>query len=75
MANQNFDVICKVIAEKMDIDAAGITMESSLSELEIDSLDMVEIIMSIEEELGISLEELTDVKTVGDVMSFIEAQG
>lgn len=67
-----FETIKKVIAEKNDIDPEIITMDSTLQELEIDSLDMVEIIMALEEELDVSLEELTDVQKVGDVVEFVQ---
>lgn len=69
-----FEAVKKVIAEKMDVDPSKITMESSLQDMQIDSLDMVEIVMAIEEELNISLEDLTDAKTVGDVVNFIQSK-
>ena len=69
-----FETVQKVIAEKMELDPASIKMDSSLQDLEIDSLDMVEIIMGIEEEMGVSLEELKDVATVGEVVAYIDAQ-
>ena len=67
-----FETIRKIIAEKMDIEEDSISEDSSLQDLEIDSLDMVDIIMSIEEEMGVSLEELTDVKKVSDVVDYVK---
>lgn len=64
--------IAKVIAEKMDIPESEITAEKTLEDLKIDSLDMVEIVMDLEDELGVSLEDMTDVKTVGDVVAYIQ---
>ena len=69
-----FEKIRKIIAEKMDLEESKITMEASLQDLDIDSLDMVDIIMEIENEMGVSLEELKDVQTVGDVVNFIQAK-
>lgn len=69
-----FETVQQVIAEKMEIEPSKIALESSLQDLEIDSLDMVEVIMGIEEELGISLEDLTDAQTVNDVVVFIDNQ-
>lgn len=69
-----FEIVQKVIVEKMEIDPSKITLEASLQDLEIDSLDMVEVIMGIEEEMGISLEDLTDAQTVNDVVVFIDNQ-
>lgn len=69
---KEFEVIKKIIAEKMDIDESSIKMDSSLQDLQIDSLDMVEIIMSVEEELGVSLEEVTNVEKISDLLDFIK---
>ena len=68
------EAIKKVIAEQMDIDAQKITLDSTFEELDIDSLDMVEIVMALEEELDVSLEELEDVKSVNEVVDYIKAQ-
>lgn len=68
-----FETIRKVIAEKMEIEESKITMDSTLQDLDIDSLDMVDIIMDIENEMNISLEDLKDVEKVGDVVEFVKA--
>ena len=68
------EAIKKVIAEQMDIDAADITMDSTFADLNIDSLDMVEIVMALEEELDVSLEDLEEVKSVKEVVDYIKAQ-
>ena len=68
------ETIKKVIAEQMDIDAADITMDSTFADLNIDSLDMVEIVMALEEELDVSLEDLEEVKSVKEVVDYIKAQ-
>ena len=67
-----YEKICEIIADKMDIDASDIAMESSFESLKIDSLDMVEIVMDIEEEFDISIEEAENLKTVADLVNFIE---
>ena len=67
-----FETIRKIIAEKMEIDESKITLDSTLQDLDIDSLDMVDIIMDIENELNISLEDLKDVEKVGDVVDFVK---
>lgn len=67
-----FEKIQGIISDKMDIPVEKITMEASLQDLDIDSLDMVDIIMDIENELGVSLEDLKDVQTVGDVVVFVQ---
>ncbi|MEI6102195.1 MAG: acyl carrier protein [Eubacteriales bacterium] len=67
-----YEKIVEIFADKMDIDASDIAMESSFESLKIDSLDMVEIVMDIEEEFDISIEEAENLKTVADLVNFIE---
>lgn len=67
-----FEKVKKLIAEKMEIDEASITMETAFDEMQIDSLDMVEIIMDIEEEFDISIETGEGLKTVADLVEFIK---
>ena len=70
-----FEKLVAIIAEKMDIDAAAITPQTSFESLKVDSLDMVEIIMSIEEAFNITLDVEPDaLKTVDDLVSFIKTQ-
>ena len=67
-----FEKIRDIIAEKMDMDPADITMESSFEDMEIDSLDMVEIVMDIEEAFDISIETGDGLKTVADLVDYIK---
>ena len=67
-----FEKIRDIIAEKMDMDPADITMESSFEDMEIDSLDMVEIVMDIEEAFDISIEMGDGLKTVADLVDYIK---
>ena len=67
-----FEKIRDIIAEKMDMDPADITMESSFEDMEIDSLDMVEIVMDNEEAFDISIETGDGLKTVADLVDYIK---
>lgn len=67
-----FEKVQKVIAEYKEMPVEDIKMETRFEDLDLDSLDMVELIMQIEEELGISVEMNEELKTVGDVVRFIE---
>ncbi|MFB0958414.1 MAG: acyl carrier protein [Clostridiaceae bacterium] len=69
-----FEKVAQEIAEYKEIDTSEITMESSFEELGLDSLDMVELIMKLEESLDIQLEMDESLKTVGDVVGAIEAK-
>ena len=55
---------------------ASITPETSFSEdLKADSLDLFEMVMAFEEHFGVDIpaEDLEQLKTVGDVMSYVES--
>ena len=70
-----FEKIRSLLSEQLGFDEEMITESTSFEDLGADSLDLVELMMSLEEEFSISAaeEELTDVKTVGDVVKLIEA--
>ncbi|SMC60049.1 acyl carrier protein [Papillibacter cinnamivorans] len=63
--------LSKLIAEHKDVDPAGITLETTLESLGLDSLEVVEIIMEFEEETGVAIEVNEKLKTVGDVVKLI----
>ena len=73
-----FEKLQNIIAEVLNIDAEEITMESTfIDDLGADSLDLFELVMRCEEEYGIEFpsDDLENIKTVGDVLNFIKAQG
>ncbi len=71
-----FEKIRAMIAEQLEIDEDTITMESALIEdLGADSLDVVDLVMSIEDEFEIEVpdEAIENMRTIGDAVRFIEA--
>ena len=63
-------------AEQFDVEEDKITAETDLQEdLGADSLDVVDLLMSIEDEFDIEVpdEEVENLKTVGALVSYIEA--
>ena len=69
------DQIKEILKDTMDIDESKITLDAKLKEdLELDSLDSVELIMSAEEEFGIEIpdEDVMNFKTVNDIVKYIE---
>ncbi len=71
----NFDRIREIISKQLDVEAAAITMEAKLvDDLKADSLDVVELIMDLEQEFDIEIpdEELPKVRTVGDIVEYVE---
>ncbi|MBQ7346538.1 MAG: acyl carrier protein [Clostridia bacterium] len=69
-----FETIAKVIAERTDRDVAEIKPESTFAELGIDSLDTVELLMNLEDEIGMEIELDQKVETVDDLVKFIESK-
>lgn len=66
--------IKEVIAEQLGVDIAELTEETSLKDdLNADSLDLFQIIMSLEEEFGIEIptEDAESISTIGDVINYI----
>lgn len=68
-----FEKISEMLAENLDCDASEIKAESTFEELGIDSLDVAELIMKIEDEFGVALEMDENLKSVGDLVAKIEA--
>ncbi len=72
-----FDKIQKLIADKLEIDASKVTLESSFrGDLGADSLDTYELVYAIEEELGVQIpdEKANEFETVKDAYDFIVSQ-
>ncbi len=72
-----FETIQAVIAEQLEIDVSQVTPEAKLvKDLGVDSLDIVELIMALEERFGIEIpdEQAEKIVNVGDVMRYIEKQ-
>lgn len=66
----------QVIAEKLQIDAAQVTLEASIVEdLGADSLEQADILFSLEDEFGITADDTDEaetLKTVGDIVKYLE---
>ena len=70
-----FEKVREIMTESLNLDADTITPEANLREdLEIDSLDAVELIMNIESNYGITIEDdaIENIKTVGDIVNLVQ---
>ena len=68
--------IKEMVADSLGVDAEPITEETSFKEdLGADSLDLFELVMALEEEYDVEIptEDLEQIATVGDVISYIES--
>ncbi len=73
-----FEKVKEIMEEQLNLDGVEITMESRFKEdLEADSLDLFELVMSFEEEYGIEIptEELEKISTVGEMIEFMKSKG
>ncbi len=69
-----FEKIQDYLANQLDISADDITPDTTFESLGIDSLDTVEMVMDLEEQLGVDLELEEKVTTVGELVEFIESR-
>ena len=69
-----FEKIQAYLANQLDISPDDITPETTFESLGIDSLDTVEMVMDLEEELGVDLEMEEKVSTIGELVDFVESK-
>jgi len=70
-----FEKVRDILAKQLNVKPETITMESDVvKDLGADSLDVVELLISIEDDCGVSIPEddVVNVKTVGDIVTMIE---
>jgi len=71
-----FEKVAKILAAELGVDEDQVTLDANvMDDLGADSLDVVTLLMAFEEEFGLSIDdgEAENFKTVGDIVSFIEA--
>lgn len=70
-----FEAIKTILSQQLEISPDVITMDSSITDdLGADSLDIVDMLMSIEDEFGVEIpdDKLESLKTVGSVVDYIQ---
>ena len=68
-----FEKIRSYLASELDISEDEITRDTTFESLGVDSLDTVEMVMDLEQELGVELEIEEKIATVGELVDFVES--
>jgi len=69
------EIIIKNLMEQLDLERDEITMDSNfVDDFEMDSLDMVEMLIDLEKETGVKIpnEDVKDIATVGQLIAYLE---
>lgn len=66
--------VIEIVAKGLGTDAAELTAETTLESLGADSLDLMDLVMSFEDEFGVEIdtEAISELTTVGSVVTYIE---
>ena len=70
-----FDKVKEILMDQLDVEEEKVTMEASIADdLGADSLDLVDMVMSLEEEFDVEIpdDQVENIKTVGDIVKYIE---
>ena len=71
-----FEKIVNIVVDQLGCDADAVTEDSAIiDDLGADSLDVVEMLMAVEENFGVTVpdEEIPNLKTVREIMTYVEA--
>ena len=71
------DKVCKILAENLSVPEDQVTVDSRFQEdLDADSLDLVEAVLALEEEFGVTIpeEEMEGVRTVGQAVQLVASK-
>ena len=70
-----FEKVKNILVEQLDVDESAVTLDSLIADdLGADSLDVVDLLMSLEDEFSVEIpdEEIENIKTVGNLVNYIE---
>ena len=70
-----FEKVKKILMDQLDVEEEKVTADASITEdLGADSLDFVDLVMSLEEEFDVEIpdDQVENIKTVGDIVKYIE---
>ncbi|MDO5358902.1 phosphopantetheine-binding protein [Slackia faecicanis] len=67
------DTIKDILNEKLDIDPADVTGESTFESLNVDSLDMVELVCELEDRCDIDFGEPEGLSTIDELVAYVDS--
>ena len=68
-----FDKIKEIIVEQLGVNEEDVQLETRfIEDLDADSLDLFQVIMELEDTFNVKVEDIENIKTVSDAVSFIE---
>lgn len=70
---ENMKKLEELISEYKAVEPGSLTAETTFAELNLDSLDLVDMAMACEDRFGVTVEVNENLKTVGDLLAIIEA--
>ncbi len=73
MSDKVYQAIAELIAERNDSDPAEVTRNTRFQDVGIDSLDTVEMLMNLEDKIGVEIELSQKVETVGELVDYVVA--
>ena len=73
MSDKVFQAIAELIAERNDSDPAEVTRNTRFQDVGIDSRDTVEMLMNLEDKIGVEIELSQKVETVGELVDYVVA--
>ena len=71
-----FEKVRGILMEQLDVEEDAVTMEANIvDDLKADSLDLVDLLMALEDEFDVEVpdEEVENIKTVRDLVRYVEA--
>lgn len=69
----SLDAIKSVLQDTLDIDPSSVNLDSTIDSLGLDSLDLVELISNLEDNLGIDFGEPEGLNTIGDLVKHLDS--
>jgi acyl carrier protein len=72
--NETLKEIVAILREYKGQPDLAVTLDTKFESLELDSLDTVDLVMQIEDKMGVTIEMSKDIQTVGNIVDIIEQQ-